>query len=86
VPALVARIKELGAMPPEDFRVARMAAISLGRMKAKEALPILRGLGGARLSAHDPFSWAAGQILGEPLAAPETTYKVRRDWFLTPLE
>jgi hypothetical protein len=62
-----------------------MAAISLARMKAKEALPALGGEG-ARLSQHDPFSWAAAHILGKPLAAPETAYKVRMDWFLAPVK
>ncbi len=62
--------------PPEDFRVRWMAAVSLGRMKAKDALDDLRRSYVAKKPSLDPVNnacgWAIEQITGERMPPPGT--------------
>jgi HEAT repeat protein len=73
----------------EDNRVRRMAAISLGRMKAKDSVPLLRKFYPAQKPSLDVVGnacgWAIEQITGETVPAPGTIEVPQRDWFLSPL-
>lgn len=73
----------------EDRRVRRMAAIALGLMKAKDALPTLRPFTEGPPSL-DPVQnasiWAVAQITGAPVPPPGTIEDPDRDWFLVPLK
>jgi hypothetical protein len=86
--ALEARLNDLSSIPPEDIRVAMMSAITLGRMKAKEALPSLRTHYRDRKPSPDPINnasgWAIEQITGEIMPAPEPIKKAQREWVLVP--
>jgi hypothetical protein len=65
-----------------------MAAISLGRMKDKAALPSLRkhfSDGALSLSAiNNACGWAIEQITGEKMGPAKTIRRLERDWFLVP--
>jgi HEAT repeat protein len=88
--ALEARLTDTGSIPPEDSRVRRMSALALGRMKAKETLPVLRRYCPSRRPTVDMVSnacgWAIERITGERMPAPDTIRTVQRDWFLVPEE
>ncbi|QDU19182.1 hypothetical protein [Urbifossiella limnaea] len=91
-PAVVAVLEgRLSAVNPgdlEDDRVRRMAAVSLGRLSAGEA--VLRrfytdkrpGLN----SVNNACGWALERVTGERYPAPGTVTVTARDWFLTPLD
>jgi HEAT repeat protein len=82
------RLNAMSTIPPENPRVRRMAAITLGRLKAKDTLKSLRQHYAAKQPMEDPVNnacgWAIEQITGEPMPPPATIQRVRRDWFLTP--
>src|SRR5262249_24118046 len=88
--ALEERLNDVNSLPIEDERVRRMAAISLGRTKAMDALPSLR----KRCRDHAPPTnqvevachWATEQLTGEAMLSPKTIRKMERDWFLAPRE
>jgi HEAT repeat protein len=90
--ALEERLNDTGQEPAEDVRVRRMAAVSLGRMKADGALPSLRKHLFGREATEDPVNnacgWAVMQLTGgkEPTLPPKTVRKVQLDWFLIPYE
>jgi HEAT repeat protein len=95
VPALATALEERlndgpPSIPPEDERVRRMAAVTLGRIRAEGALPSLHHYcpdfkPGAN-AVHNACGWAIGQITGKAMPPPETIRRVQRDWFLTPNE
>jgi HEAT repeat protein len=62
--------------PPDDYRVRWMSAVSLGRMKAKDALGTLRKFYIAMKPSLDPVNYACGwaieQITGETMPSPGT--------------
>ncbi len=73
---------------PESWLVCRMAAVSLGRMKARGFLPVLQAtLQRATLGSDIGYAsaWAIWQITGEkiPPLVPSTDPDV--DWFLVPV-
>ncbi len=88
VAALEARLNDTGGIPPEHYAVRRMAAVSLGRLRAKKALPSLRKFHQAGEGSTNPVSracgWAVAQITGEAMPPPGTVRTVARDWFLSP--
>jgi HEAT repeat protein len=88
--AFEARLKDGLSMPPEDARVCLMSAVSLGRMRAKEMLPILQKFYPAGEPTTDPVNnacgWAIAQITGQPMAPAKTVKAMQRNWFLTPIE
>jgi hypothetical protein len=88
VKALGERLNDTRSMPPEDLRVRRMSALSLGRLKGKELLPSLRLYYRERKPSQDPINnacgWAIEQITGEKMPAPETVKAVDLQWFLVP--
>jgi hypothetical protein len=87
---LVARLEDDHSIPPEALPVRLMSAITLGRLRAKEALPSLRKYFRDREPSMDPINnasgWAIAQTTGETVPPPKTIQKVERDWFLAPHE
>jgi HEAT repeat protein len=83
----IARLKDAFAKPPENNSVLWMAAVALGRMKArnKETLDILHKFYPGK-SSLNPLSnaagWALEQITGQAMPPPETIHQQRRGWFL----
>jgi HEAT repeat protein len=82
------RLDDIYGMEPEFEAVRRMSAISMGRMNAESALPMLRKHAGTEGGAAGlACLWAIEQITGEPMPElddpPPLDY---RDWFLMPLD
>jgi hypothetical protein len=90
--ALVERIDDNKLFPPgpEDIRVRRMAAITVGRMQAREKLADLRCYRPVQETTQSTIGnacgWAIAQITGEQMRTPRTTQKVRHEGFLLPLK
>lgn len=87
--AIEERLNDVHSYPPEDVRVRRMSAITLGRMLAKQTEPSLRKYFREREATLDvagnACGWAIGHLTGESLPLPKTIQKGQRDWFLLPL-
>jgi hypothetical protein len=91
VPELVGPLQErmldMRSKPPEFTQVREMCAVTLGRTKAKEAVPTLRIFYVGK-PTEDPVNnasgWALQRLTGEVMPAPQTARKVRLDWFLRP--
>jgi HEAT repeat protein len=87
--AIEERLNDTHSYPPEDVRVRRMSAITLGRMQAKHTEPSLRKYFHEREVTLDiagnACGWAIGHWTGESLPLPKTIQKGQRDWFLLPL-
>src|SRR5262249_4087923 len=93
VPGLVAplaeRLADGSSLPPESLPVRCMAAVALGRMRAKEALPTLRRYCREQQPSLEPIhngcGWAIERISGEAMKPPGT---IREDepesFFLAP--
>lgn len=88
VAAFEERLNDAGSLPPELLPVRYMAAISLGRMGAKDGLDTLRKWYAAKEPSQDPLNnacgWAIEQITGEKMPPPRTIRVFQRDWFLSP--
>jgi HEAT repeat protein len=83
---LEARLADVPPIPgPENSRVRTMAAVALGSMKAKDALPTLHRFHSEKPSL-DPVSnacgWALSQITGEAVL-PGVVEQPQINWFLT---
>ncbi|MHC4398199.1 MAG: HEAT repeat domain-containing protein [Planctomycetota bacterium] len=89
VKSLSGRLADVDSMVPEDEAVRRMAATTLGRMKAPDALAVLR-----KFAEYDTInsevgyacSWAIHQITGEPIPEPDAPMTSRMGWFLDPID
>jgi HEAT repeat protein len=90
VKILEERLNDTMQLPVEDDRIRRMAAISLGRMKAQSALPSLEKNSFDRQPPTDSVQtacqWAIERLTGEPPVPPKVIQRVDRDWFLVPME
>ncbi len=82
-----ARLSDTNPFDPEDERVRRMAAVSLGRMKAKDGLPALEKF----YKEETPNSligyscrWSIHEITGTELPGPVAMIKSHSNWFLVP--
>jgi HEAT repeat protein len=88
--ALQGRLNDVASIPPEGAPVRIMSAISLGRMKAKSSVTSLRKFCPAGKPSEDHVNnacgWALERITGEAMQPPETVRRIRRNWFLTPIE
>lgn len=88
--ALIQRLNEGSPfIPPEDDRIRRMSAITLGRMMDKDSITTLRTYTDQKPSknaVNNACGWAIEQLTGEKMPAPETERLFRRDWFLTSTE
>src|SRR5262249_13565426 len=88
VAPLEERLNDATSIPPEDVPVRRMAAVTLGRMKAEKALASLRTQYRHGQPSGDPISrasgWAIERVTGKPVPAPVENPKEYADWFLVP--
>ena len=79
-----------GAMGHDDERVRRMAAVALGRMQAKQSLPVLRDLSDGNRPSGDAVAnacrWSVARQTGDPLPPAGTIETPQRDWFLCPVK
>jgi HEAT repeat protein len=86
--ALEERLNATDSKPPEDVRVRRMSALTLGRIRANGALSSLRARCPDQEPSENPVAnacgWAIEQITGEAMHPPKTIKRPERDWFLTP--
>jgi HEAT repeat protein len=86
VKAFEERLSDAGSfmIPPEHYQVRSKSAISLGRMKAKEALPALRRFCPDRkpttFLVNNACGWAIEQLTGE-IMLPPGTVEVRAEPF-----
>jgi len=86
---LAERVADVMGILPEAAEVRAMSAIALGRMKAREALPVLRKFsGGPTVAEATQYAcgWAIHCITGEPMPTFITPVLKRRGWFLERLE
>jgi hypothetical protein len=87
---LEVRLKDTTSIPPENVQVRRMAALTIGRLKAVGPLPSLRLYCAEQKpnddSVHNACGWSIERITGEPMLWSLTIEKVQRDWFLAPSE
>jgi HEAT repeat protein len=87
VTGLEARLNDVGPKLPEKLEVRLMAAVTLGRMKAKQALASLKKNWSGQLSddaINNACGWAIEQITGELIPPAEPMRKTLRGWFLAP--
>jgi hypothetical protein len=89
VEALIDRLTDDDSPYPEDILVRRMCAVTLGRIRAKDALDSLRKYYPGELLV-EPFpnacGWAVEQISGEKMATSGTVKSRQTGWFLEPIE
>jgi HEAT repeat protein len=82
------RLNDTGSIPPEDARVRWTSAITLGRMKAKDALGSLelhyRDKKPSDNLVNNACGWAIERITGKPMPAPQPKKKYQSHWFLAP--
>jgi hypothetical protein len=86
--ALIDRVGDDSAIDPEDPVVRRMSAVSLGRMKAQDAIGVLE-----KYYAGEPSievfpiacGWALERITGKKLTPPGVIKAVQVGWFLEPI-
>jgi HEAT repeat protein len=82
---LEARFNDTQSRPPEDERVIRMSAITLGRLKAKGALGSLRKTSRSVLAPIGrAAAWSVWQMTGEPMPKVPRIRRTYLDWFLVP--
>jgi hypothetical protein len=89
VTALEERLNDVASLPREDLRVCRMAAVTLGRMNARQSLPSLRRYCADHKPSLDPIhnacGWAIEQLTGEVMQAPVPIEQVQEErFFLAP--
>jgi HEAT repeat protein len=86
--ALEARLADTGSIPPEEGCVRRMAAITLGRLDAKDAVPTLRTFCPDFEPSENPINnacgWALERLTGDAMPPPKTIQRIQRDGFLMP--
>jgi HEAT repeat protein len=72
----------------DDPRVQRMAAISLGRLGAKQSLQLLRDHSDGTKPSADivvhACRWSISHLTNEPVPALGVVEVLQREWFLTP--
>ena len=76
-------------MGPDDPRVRRMAAVSLGRLQAKQSLTALRTFADGTEPSLDLVAqacrWSLSRLTGEKMPDLGTVEVSQRAWFLAPL-
>jgi HEAT repeat protein len=90
VRALEGRLTDLPSPAGAEYEpVRRMAAVSIGRMKAKDGVATLRRFyeGKPNLDpVNNACGWAIAQITGEPMPPPGTVERALPMWFWTRAE
>jgi HEAT repeat protein len=88
--ALAARLTDVATPAGAEYdRVRGMAAVSLGRMKDKNAAPTLRRFYAGKPTldpVNNACGWALAQITGEPVPPPGTVEQRQPAWFLSSIE
>lgn len=88
--ALQGRLNAVGPGDMEPDFLRRMCAITLGLMKAKDALPMLRKYYvDERLSldiVNNGCGWAIEKITGERVPPGDVVERMQRNWFLAPID
>ncbi len=88
--ALAKRLAAVGPVDIEVEAVRRMCAVSLGRIKAMEQLPMLRSFYFDRKPSFNPVNnacgWAVEQLTGEKMPPPDVIDVPQRTWFLIPID
>ena len=88
VKALIGRVNDQGSIPPEAVEIHEMSTVSLGRMKAKDAVRHFRKHWDGR-APQDRFAfsmaWAVQEITGEKTARPEPLRAFATGFNLEPL-
>ncbi len=86
---LMSRLNDVSLFMPEYDIVRGMAAVSLGKMQAKEALEDLRGwkeLYGLNSFIGGRSGWAIFKLTGEPIGEIEQPTSTLGGWAIQPLE
>jgi HEAT repeat protein len=86
---LEGRLSDLDLLNPEDFRVRRFSAISLGRMNASEALPTLEKFNepwGIHSTVGYACAWSIERLTGRPFPPVPTPIDYHTGFFLEPLD
>ncbi|TVS18147.1 MAG: hypothetical protein EA424_11455 [Planctomycetaceae bacterium] len=89
VAALADRLSDLDINNPEDPRVRRFSAISLGRMRAIEALPVLESFSepeGIYTSIGYACAWSIQHLTDKPIPTLATPVSYHSELFLEPLD
>ncbi|MGE3316408.1 MAG: HEAT repeat domain-containing protein [Planctomycetaceae bacterium] len=79
------RLNDVDGNVPEDNRVRRMSAISLGRMKSQAGMAALRRFQNEPTVVGAACVWALREITGENVPDPKPLRVVRTGWFLEPI-
>lgn len=85
---LIDRVLDTMSIPPEDFHVRRASVLSLGRLRAKNQLPVLKQLIGDQVDRdlmELTMRWSVLQISGEVLPIGPPVVADQTGWFLEPL-
>ncbi len=82
---MLERLNDTRSVEPELSEVRRMCAVSLGRMKAEAALPVLRENGGTEAPASHASDWAIQRMTGEPMPVFPPRQTEIGGWFLSPI-
>ena len=86
---LISRAADASTFNPEDVLVRRMAAISVGRMKANDRVKALRNVvkaEGRTSQVGYACAWAINQLTGEKLPKLEARDAPQSPWFLVPVK
>ena len=89
VKLLEERLSDLDLMDPEDHRVRRFSAISLGRMNASEALPTLERFNeswGIYSTVGYACAWSIERLTGRPFPPMPTPIDYYTGLFLEPID
>jgi HEAT repeat protein len=89
VGALQERMRDTAMPMPEHGLVRRFSAITLGRMKAADALPTLEMFGepgGSQSALGYACAWSIQRITGKPIPRASSAIKYYTDFFLEPRE
>jgi HEAT repeat protein len=86
---ILGRLQGDGLFGPDDQRVRRMAAVSLGRLRAAGAKKLLADFTPGPEPSTDVVTnacrWALARQAGQPAPDPGVIELPQRDWFLTPV-
>ena len=88
VPILIERLTDEGDIPPEGNDVKRMVSITLGRLRATEAVNPLRTYYESETSnpaLRSACAWALEQITGEKVPVLNSREVELSNWSLTPI-
>ena len=88
VAAFEARLRDNASVPSEVLGVRKMAAVSMGRMKAESALPALRqflSLESVNGDVGYCCAWSLKHMTGRPIDEREPVQRTRTTWFLKPI-